>query len=66
MGAYATFTVQARERLTRLPLTIAMIYDVQDKRMYAVWPNAMNQFLKTGDRSILTKSALGAENVDLT
>ena len=63
--AYAIFTVDAAEKITGLPVELAMIYDVNAKVMYALWPNQANQFLTTGDRSLL-KTALGSEAVDLT
>ena len=62
---YAIFTVDAAEKITGLPVELAMIYDVNAKVMYALWPNKANQFLTTGDRSLL-KTALGSEAVDLT
>jgi hypothetical protein len=61
---YAVFTVDAAERITGFPVQLAMIYDVNAKVMYALWPDKANQFLKTGDRSLL-KTALGSEAVDL-
>jgi hypothetical protein len=42
-----------------------MIYDVSTKVMYALWPNQANQFLTSGDRSLL-KTAVGSEAVDLS
>ena len=62
---YAVFTVDAAQKTTGLPVQLAMIYDVNAKVMYALWPNKANQFLTTGDRSLL-KTALGSEAVDLT
>ena len=48
-----------------MEMRLAMIYDVNAKVMYALWPDKANQFLKTGDRSVL-KTALGSEAVDLS
>ena len=62
---YAVFTVNAAQRLTGLPVQLAMIYDVNAKVMYALWPDKATQFLKTGDRSLL-KNAVGSESVDLS
>jgi hypothetical protein len=62
---YAVFTVDAAEKITGFPVQLAMIYDVNAKVMYALWPDKANQFLKTGDRSVL-KTALGSEAVDLS
>ena len=62
---YAIFTVDAAEKITGLPVELAMIYDVNAKVMYALWPNQANQFLTTGDRSLL-KTAVGSEAVDLS
>jgi len=62
---YAIFTVDAAEKITGLPVELAMIYDVNAKVMYALWPNKANQFLTTGDRSLL-KTAVGSEAVDLS
>jgi hypothetical protein len=62
---YAVFTVDAADKTTGLPVQLAMIYDVNAKVMYALWPNKANQFLTTGDRSLL-KSAVGSEAVDLS
>jgi hypothetical protein len=62
---YAVFTVDAAEKTTGLPVQLAMIYDVNAKVMYALWPNQANQFLTTGDRSLL-KTAVGSEAVDLS
>ena len=63
--SYAVFTVDAAEKITGLPVQLAMIYDVNAKVMYALWPNKANQFLTTGDRSLL-KTAVGSEAVDLS
>jgi hypothetical protein len=63
--SYAVFTVDAAEKITGLPVQLAMIYDVNGKVMYALWPNKANQFLTTGDRSLL-KTAVGSEAVDLS
>ena len=62
---YAVFTVDAAVKTTGLPVQLAMIYDVNAKVMYALWPNQANQFLTTGDRSFL-KTAVGSEVVDLS
>jgi hypothetical protein len=62
---YAFFTVDAAEKITGLPVQLAMIYDVNAKVMYALWPDKANQFLTTGDRSLL-KTAVGSETVDLS
>ena len=62
---YAVFTVDAAEKITGLPVQFAMIYDVNAKIMYALWPNKANQFLTTGDRSLLN-TAVGSEAVDLS
>ena len=62
---YAAFTVDAAEKLTGLPVQLAMIYDVNAKVMYALWPDKANQFLTTGDQSLL-KTAVGSEAVDLS
>ena len=62
---YAVFTVDAAEKITGLPVQLAMIYDVNGKVMYALWPNKANQFLTTGDLSLL-KTAVGSEAVDLS
>jgi hypothetical protein len=61
---YAVFTVDAAEKITGFLVQLAMIDDVNAKVMYALWPDKANQFLKTGDRSLL-KTALGSEAVDL-
>jgi hypothetical protein len=63
--AYAVFTVVAVEKITGGPIQLAMVYDVNDKVMYALSPDKANQFLKTGDRSLL-KTALGSDAVDLS
>ena len=63
--SYAVFTVDAAEKITGLPVQLAMIYDISGKVMYALWPNKANQFLTTGDRSLL-KTAVGSEAVDLS
>ena len=62
---YAVFTVDAAQKTTGLPVQLAMIYDVNAKVMYALWPNKANQFLTSGDRSLL-KTAVGSEAVDLS
>jgi hypothetical protein len=62
---YAVFTVNAAQKITGFPLQLAMVYDVNEKIMYALWPDQATQFLKTGDRSLL-KNALGSEAVDLS
>lgn len=62
---YAVFLVEAAEKITGLPVQLAMIYDLNAKVMYALWPNKANQFLRTGDRSLL-QTALGSEAVDLS
>ena len=62
---YAVFTVDAAEKITGLPVQLAMIYDVNAKVIYALWPNRANQFLMTGDRSLL-KTAVGIQAVDLS
>src|SRR5215469_17982507 len=56
----AVFLVEAAEKITGLPVQLAMIYDLNAKVMYALWPNKANQFLRTGDRSLL-QTALGAK-----
>jgi hypothetical protein len=50
---YAVFTVDAAERVTGFPVRLAMVYDVNAKVMYALWLDKANQFLKTGDQSLL-------------
>ncbi len=62
---YAVFTVDAAEKLTGLPVQLAMIYDVNAKVMYALWPDKANQFLTTGNQSLL-RTAVGSEAVDLS
>ena len=62
---YAVFTVDAAEKITGFPVHLAMVYDVNAKVMYALSPEKANQFLNTGDRSLL-KTALGSEAVDLS
>jgi hypothetical protein len=62
---YAVFTVDAAERITGFPVHLAMVYDVNAKVMYALWPDKATQFLKTGDRSFL-ENAVGTEAVDLS
>ena len=62
---YAVFTVDAAEKITGFPVQFAIIYDVNAKVMYALWPNKANQFLTTGDRALL-KTAVGREAVDLS
>jgi len=62
---YAFFTVDAAEKITGLPVQLVMIYDVNAKIMYALWPNQANQFLTSGDRSLL-ETAVGSEAVSLS
>ena len=62
---YAVFTVDAAEKLTGHPVQLAMIYDVNAKVMYALWPDKANQFLTTSDPSLL-RTAVGSEAVDLS
>ena len=62
---YAVFTVDAAEKLTGLPVQLAMVYDVNAKVMYALWPDKANQFLTTGNQSLL-RTAVGHEAVDLS
>ena len=62
---YAFFTVDAADKITGLPVQLAMIYDVNAKVIYALWPNKANQFLTTGDRALL-ETAVGSEAVDLS
>ena len=62
---YAVFTVDAAEKITGFPIQFAMIYDVNAKVMYALWPNKANEFVTNGDRSLL-KTAVGSEAVDLS
>ena len=62
---YAVFTVDAAEKLTGLPVQLAMIYDINAKVMYALGPDKANQFLRTGNQSLL-RTAVGSEAVDLS
>ena len=62
---YAVFVVDAAQKITGFPVHLAMVYDVNAKVMYALWPDKATQFLKTGDRSLL-KNAVGSEAVDLS
>ena len=62
---YAVFTVDAADKVTGLPVQLAMIYDISAKIMYALSPDKAEQFLKSGDLSLL-KTALGREAVDLS
>ena len=62
---YAVFVVDAAQKITGFPVHLAMVYDVNAKVMYALWPDKATQFLKTGDRSLL-KNAVGSEAVDPT
>jgi hypothetical protein len=62
---YAVFTVNAAERISGFPVQLEMVYDVNAKVMYALWPEKATQFLKTGDRSLL-KNAVGSQAVDLS
>jgi hypothetical protein len=62
---YAVFVVDAAQKITGFPVHLAMVYDVNAKVMYALWPDKATQFLKTGDRSFL-KNAVGSEAMDLT
>jgi len=62
---YAFFPVDAAEKITGFPVQLAMIYDVNVKVMYALWPSKANQFLTTGDRALL-ETAVGSEAVDLS
>ena len=62
---YAVFVVDAAQKITGFPVHLAMVYDVNAKVMYALWPDKATQFLKTGDRSLL-KNAVGSEAMDLT
>jgi hypothetical protein len=62
---YAVFMVDAAQKITGFPVHLAMVYDVNAKVMYALWPDKATQFLKTGDRSFL-KNAVGSEAMDLT
>ncbi len=63
--SYAVFVVDAAQKITGFPVHLAMVYDVNAKVMYALWPDKATQFLKTGDRSLL-KNAVGSEAMDLT
>ena len=62
---YAVFTVDASNKITGVPVQLAMIYDVNAKVMYALAPEKADEFLKNGDRSLL-KAALGRETVDVS
>jgi hypothetical protein len=62
---YAVFMVDAAEKITGFPVHLAMIYDVNAKVMYALWPDKATQFLMTGDRTFL-KNAVASEAVDLS
>jgi hypothetical protein len=62
---YAVFMVNAAMKITGFPVQLEMVYDVNAKVMYALWPDKATQFLKTGDRSLL-KNAVGSEAVDLS
>jgi len=62
---YAIFTVDAINKITGVPVQLVMIYDVNAKVMYALWPDQANQFLTTGDRSLL-RAAVGSEAIDLS
>jgi hypothetical protein len=62
---YAVFVVDAAQKITGFPVHLAMVYDVNAKVMYALWPDKATQFLKTGDRSLL-KNAVGSEAIDPT
>ena len=62
---YAVFMVDAAEKVTGFPVHLAMVYDVNAKVMYALWPDKATQFLRTGDRTFL-KNAVGSEAVDLS
>ena len=62
---YAVFMVDAAQKITGFPVHLAMVYDVNAKVMYALWPDKATQFLKTGDRSLL-KNAVGSEAIDPT
>jgi hypothetical protein len=62
---YAVFIVDAAQKITGFPVHLAMVYDVNAKVMYALWPDKATQFLKTGDRSLL-RNAVGSEAIDLT
>jgi hypothetical protein len=62
---YAVFTVNAAMKITGFPVQLEMVYDVNAKVMYALWPDKATEFLKTGNRSLL-KNAVGTEAVDLS
>ena len=62
---YAVFTVDATNKVTGVPVQLAMIYDVNAKVTYALSPDKADEFLQNGDRSLL-KTALGREAVDLS
>jgi hypothetical protein len=62
---YAVFTVDATNKVTGVPVQLAMIYDVNARVMYALSADKADEFLKNGDRSLL-KTALGRETVDLS
>ena len=62
---YAVFMVDAAQKITGFPVHLAMVYDVNAKVMYALWPDKATQFLKTGDRSLL-KNAVGSEAIGPT
>ena len=62
---YAFFPADAAEKITGFPVQLVMIYDVNAKIMYALWPNKANQFLTNGDRSLL-ETAVGSEAVSLS
>jgi len=62
---YAVFMVDAAEKITGLPVHLAMVYDVNARVMYALWPDKATQFLKDGDRAFL-KNAVASEAVDLS
>lgn len=62
---YAVFVVDAAQKITGFPVHLAMVYDVNAKVMYALWPDKATEFLKTGDRSLL-KNAVGSQAMDLT
>ena len=62
---YAVFVVDAAQKITGFPVHLAMVYDVNAKVMYALWPDKATQFLKTGDRSLL-KNAVGSEAIGPT
>jgi hypothetical protein len=61
---FAVFIVNAAMKITGFPVQLGMVYDVNAKMMYALWPDKASEFLKTGDRSLL-KNAVGSEAVDL-